>query len=53
MRAPCGGHRPAPHALPTGDPMADSIHVPFPLVPTDVPLALDQDPLEKVIRVPD
>jgi hypothetical protein len=32
--------------------MADSIHVPFPLMPADVPLGLDQDPLEKVIRVP-
>ena len=32
--------------------MSDSIHVPLRLVATDVPLGLDQDPLEKVIRVP-
>src|SRR5208282_3979825 len=32
--------------------MADSRHVALPLVPTDVPLSFDQDPLEKVVRVP-
>lgn len=34
------------------DPMADSIHISLRLVATDVPLDLDQDPLENVIRIP-